>query len=162
MNTIQKIMLGVAGLSLSAVVQAAGYGIVDLEKVVESSQYLKQQNASLEQSIKPQTTKLEQIGKEIEALQKSAQVKGANVQQINTQYQAKMTEFQTIQQGVQSRVQTTIQNTNKTFDARVKQVAEQLRQESSLDMILSKNAALAFDSKYDLTAKMIQKVNAIK
>ena len=73
-----------------------------------------------------------------------------------------MTEFQTIQQGVQSRVQTTIQNTNKTFDARVKQVAEQLRQESSLDMILSKNAALAYDSKYDLTAKMIQKVNAIK
>lgn len=162
MKTIQKLLIGVAGLSLSAIVQAAGYGVVDLQKLVESSTYLKQQNASLEQSIKPQTTKLEQLSKEIEALQKSAQAQGANVQQINTQYQAKLTEFQTIQQGVQSRVQTTIQNTNKTFDARVNQVAEQLRQESNLDMILNKNAALAFDSKYDLTAKMIQKVNAIK
>lgn len=162
MKTIQKLLIGIAGLGLSAIAQAAGYGIVDLQKLVESSTYLKQQNASLEQSIKPQTIKLEQLSKEIEALQKSAQTQGANVQQINTQYQAKLTEFQTIQQGVQSRVQTTIQNTNKTFDARVNQVAEQLRQESNLDMILNKNAALAFDSKYDLTAKMIQKVNAIK
>lgn len=162
MKNIQKLLIAVAGLSLSVMVQAADYGFVDLQKVVESSTYLKQQNASLEQAIKPQTTKLEQISKEIEALQKSAQSKGANVQQINEKYQSKMTEFQTIQQGVQSRVQTTIQNTNKTFDARVNQVAEQLRQESKLDMILNKNAALAFDPKYDLTAKMIQKVNAIK
>ncbi|NHC04027.1 OmpH family outer membrane protein [Acinetobacter sp. 187] len=157
-----KIAFALLGMGLTGLVHAAGYGFVDLEKVVEGSTYLKQQNSSLELAIKPQTTKLEQIGKEIEALQKSAQTKGANVQQINTQYQAKMTEFQTIQQSVQSRVQSTIQSTNKIFDGRVKQVAEQLRQEGSLDMVLNKNAALAFDSKYDLTAKMIQKVNAIK
>lgn len=159
---MRKITLAIATFGLAGFVHAAGYGVIDLEKLVESSTYLKQQNLSLEQSIKPQTTKLEQLGKEIEALQKSAQVKGANVQQINTQYQAKMTEFQTIQQGVQTRVQSTIQNTNKTFDGRVKQIAEQLRQESGLDLILNKNAALAFDAKNDLTAKMIQKVNALK
>lgn len=159
---MKKIALAIVTLGLTGFVHAAGYGVIDLEKLVENSTYLKQQNLSLEQSIKPQTTKLEQLGKEIEALQKSAQVKGANVQQINTQYQAKMTEFQTIQQGVQTRVQSTIQNTNKTFDGRVKQVAEQLRQESGLDLVLNKNAALAFDAKNDLTAKMIQKVNAIK
>jgi outer membrane protein len=141
---------------------AAGYGVIDLEKVVESSTYLKQQNVSLEQSIKPQTTKLEQLGKEIEVLAKSAQAENANKQQIATQYQAKMNEFQTLQQTVQSRVQTTIQNTNTVFDARVKQAAEQLRQENNLDLVLNKNAALAFDPKSDLTAKMIQKVNSIK
>ncbi|NHB57390.1 OmpH family outer membrane protein [Acinetobacter shaoyimingii] len=162
MKSIKKLTLAVAAFSLTGLVHAAGYGVIDLEKVVESSTYLKQQNASLEQSVKPQTQKLEQLGKEIETLQKSAQAKGANVQQINTQYQAKVTEFQTIQQGIQSRVQTTIQNTNKTFEGRVKQVAEQLRQESHLDLVLNKNAALAYDAKYDLTAKMIQKVNAIK
>lgn len=162
MCVMKKIALTLMGMGLTGLVHAAGYGFVDLEKVVEGSTYLKQQNASLEAAIKPQTTKLEQIGKEIETLQKNAQVKGANVQQINTQYQAKMTEFQTIQQSVQTRVQSTIQATNKTFDGRVKQVAEQLRQEGGLDMILNKNAALAFDSKYDLTAKMVQKVNLIK
>ncbi len=159
---MKKLSLAILMLGLSAVVNAAGYGVIDLEKVVESSQYLKQQNASLEASIKPQASKLEQLNKELATLQKQSQTQGANLKQIETQYQAKMTEFTTLQQSVQSRVQTTIQNTNKTFEARVKQAAEQLRQENSLDLVLNKNAALAFDSKYDLTAKMIQKVNAIK
>lgn len=150
------------GLGFAGLVQAAGFGVVDLEKVVESSTYLKQQNASLEQSVKPQTTKLEQITKDIEALKQKAQAQGANVQQINAQYQAKVNEFQTIQQGVQTKVQTTIQNTNATFETRVKQAAEQLRQEAGLDFVLNKNSALAYDAKNDLTAKMIQKVNAIK
>ena len=159
---MKKLSLAILMLGLSAVVNAAGYGVIDLEKVVESSQYLKQQNASLEASIKPQASKLEQLNKELATLQKQSQTQGANLKQIESQYQAKMTEFTTLQQSVQSRVQTTIQNTNKTFEARVKQAAEQLRQENSLDLVLNKNAALAFDSKYDLTAKMIQKVNAIK
>ncbi len=159
---MKKLSLAILMLGLSAVVNAAGYGVIDLEKVVESSQYLKQQNASLEASIKPQASKLEQLNKELAALQKQSQTQGANLKQIESQYQAKMTEFTTLQQSIQSRVQTTIQNTNKTFEARVKQAAEQLRQENSLDLVLNKNAALAFDSKYDLTAKMIQKVNAIK
>ena len=161
MKKISYALLGLI-LVLTGLTHAAGYGVVDIEKVVESSTYLKQQNASLEQSIKPQTTKLEQITKEIEALKQKAQAQGANVQQINAQYQAKVNEFQTIQQGVQTKVQSTIQSTNTAFETRVKQAAEQLRQENSLDLVLNKNSAIAFDSKYDLTAKMIQKVNAIK
>ncbi len=161
MKTMKMAVLSL-GLGFAGLVQAAGFGVVDLEKVVESSTYLKQQNASLEQSVKPQTTKLEQITKDIEALKQKAQAQGANVQQINAQYQAKVNEFQTIQQGVQTKVQTTIQNTNATFETRVKQAAEQLRQEAGLDFVLNKNSALAYDAKNDLTAKMIQKVNAIK
>ncbi|WP_296282460.1 OmpH family outer membrane protein [uncultured Acinetobacter sp.] len=161
MKTMKIAVLGL-GLGIAGLTQAAGFGVVDLEKVVESSTYLKQQNASLEQSVKPQTSKLEQITKDIEALKQKAQAQGANVQQINAQYQAKVNEFQTIQQGVQAKVQSTIQSTNATFETRVKQAAEQLRQESGLDYILNKNSALAYDAKNDITAKMIQKVNAIK
>lgn len=161
MKTMKMVVLGL-GLGFAGLTQAAGFGVVDLEKVVESSTYLKQQNASLEQSVKPQTSKLEQITKDIEALKQKAQAQGANVQQINAQYQAKVNEFQTIQQGVQAKVQSTIQSTNAAFETRVKQAAEQLRQENGLDYILNKNSALAYDAKNDLTAKMIQKVNAIK
>ncbi|MEG0481509.1 MAG: OmpH family outer membrane protein [Acinetobacter sp.] len=161
MKTMKMVVLGL-GLGIAGLTQAAGFGVVDLEKVVESSTYLKQQNASLEQSVKPQTSKLEQITKDIEALKQKAQAQGANVQQINAQYQAKVNEFQTIQQGVQAKVQSTIQSTNAAFETRVKQAAEQLRQEGGLDYILNKNSALAYDAKNDLTAKMIQKVNAIK
>ena len=156
----------VAGLVSTSVVHAAGYGVVDLEKVVENSTYLKQQNASLQQTVNPQTTKLEQLGKELEGIQQRAQqnpnLSEAEKQKMMSQYQTKLKEFNSIQQGVQTTVQSAIQVMNKTLDGRVKQVAEQLRKENSLDVVLNKNSALAYDAKYDLTDKMIQKVNVIK
>lgn len=51
---------------------------------------------------------------------------------------------------------------NSTFESRVKQAAEQLRKENNLDFILNKNSTVAYDAKYDLTDKMIQKVNSMK
>lgn len=165
MNKILKSLL-VAGLVSTSVVHAAGYGVVDLEKVVENSTYLKQQNASLQQTVNPQTTKLEQLGKELEGIQQRAQqnpnLSEAEKQKMMSQYQTKLKEFNSIQQGVQTTVQSAIQVMNKTLDGRVKQVAEQLRKENSLDVVLNKNSALAYDAKYDLTDKMIQKVNVIK
>ena len=156
----------VAGLVSTSVVHAAGYGVGDLEKVVENSTYLKQQNASLQQTVNPQTTKLEQLGKELEGIQQRAQqnpnLSEAEKQKMMTQYQTKLKEFNSIQQGVQTTVQSAIQVMNKTLDGRVKQVAEQLRKENNLDVVLNKNSALAYDAKYDLTDKMIQKVNVIK
>lgn len=165
MNKILMSML-VAGLVSTSVVHAAGYGVVDLEKVVENSTYLKQQNASLQQTVNPQTTKLEQLGKELEGIQQRAQqnpnLSEAEKQKMMTQYQTKLKEFNSIQQGLQTTVQSSIQVMNKTLDGRVKQVAEQLRKENNLDVVLNKNSALAYDAKYDLTDKMIQKVNVIK
>ncbi|KAB0653551.1 OmpH family outer membrane protein [Acinetobacter bohemicus] len=165
MNKILMSLL-VAGLASTSVVHAAGYGVVDLEKVVENSTYLKQQNASLQQTVNPQTTKLEQLGKELEGIQQRAQqnpnLSEAEKQKMMTQYQTKLKEFNSIQQGVQTTVQSAIQVMNKTLDGRVKQVAEQLRKENNLDVVLNKNSALAYDAKYDLTDKMIQKVNVIK
>ncbi|OTG64935.1 hypothetical protein B9T25_12710 [Acinetobacter sp. ANC 4470] len=165
MNKILMSMI-VAGLASTSVVHAAGYGVIDLEKVVENSTYLKQQNASLQQTVKPQTTKLEQLGKELDAIQQRAQqspnLAEAEKQKMMTQYQTKLKEFNSIQQGLQTTVQSSIQVMNKTLDGRVKQVAEQLRKENNLDVVLNKNSALAYDAKYDLTDKMIQKVNVIK
>ena len=156
----------VAGLVSTSVVHAAGYGVVDLEKVVENTTYLKQKNASLQQTVNPKTTKLEQLGKELEGIQQRAQqnpnLSEAEKQKMMTQYQTKLKEFNSIQQGVQTTVQSAIQVMNKTLDGRVKQVAEQLRKENNLDVVLNKNSALAYDAKYDLTDKMIQKVNVIK
>lgn len=81
---------------------------------------------------------------------------------MSTQYQAKFQELNQLQQSVQSNVQSSIQQIRTVFDARVKQIAEQLRKENNLNVVLNKNSALAYDAKYDLTDKMIQKVNAIK
>lgn len=165
---MNKVLTGIllVGLASSSMLHAAGYGVVDLEKVIENSTYLKQQNMSLQQSMKPQTSKLEQLGKELEAIQQRAQqnpnLAETEKQKMLTQYQAKLKEFNLIQQGLQTTVQASIQVMNKTLDGRVKQVAEQLRKENNLDIVLNRNSALAYDPKYDLTDKMVQKVNVIK
>lgn len=89
---MKKTILSLAlfGLStLATVTNAAGYGVVSLERVVENSSYLKQQNLALQQSVKPQTTKLEQLTKELETMQQRAQqttnLSDAEKQKMNTQ-----------------------------------------------------------------------------
>ncbi len=167
MKKLNALILGLGLTVASVAANAAGYGVIDLAKVVESSTYLKQQNASLNQSVKPTTTKLEQLGKELEGLQRQAQTQGQkmkedDIKKLQSQYQSKLNEFNSTQQGLQSRVQTSLQSMNTTFETRVKQAAEQLRKENNLDFVLNKNSTVAYDPKYDLTDKMIQKVNSMK
>ena len=164
-----KKMMMVMSLALASVTpltQAASMGVIDLERVVEGSTYLKQQNTIFQQKIQPQTTKIEQLSKELEALQQRAQsntkLSETEKQKMSAQYQAKLQELNQLQQSVQTNVQSSIQQIRAVFDARIKQIAEQLRRENNLDVVLNKNSALAYDAKYDLTDKMIQKVNAIK
>ena len=161
---IMAISLALA--SVAPLTQAASMGVIDLERVVEGSTYLKQQNTIFQQKIQPQTTKIEQLSKELETLQQRAQsntkLSETEKQKMSVQYQAKLQELNQLQQSVQTNVQSSIQQIRIVFDARVKQIAEQLRRENNLDVVLNKNSALAYDAKYDLTDKMIQKVNAIK
>ncbi|TXJ01264.1 MAG: OmpH family outer membrane protein [Acinetobacter sp.] len=162
MKTLTMLMLGL-GLTVSTLGNAAGLAVVDLAKVVENSTYLKQQNASLTQSIKPTSTKLEQLNKEIESLQQRAQsANQGDLQKLSAQFQAKVNEFTTTQQGLQAKVQSSIQASNNVFETRLKQAAEQLRKENNVDFILNKNTVIASDAQYDLTDKMIQKINAMK
>ena len=158
--------MSLALASVATLTQAASMGVIDLERVVEGSTYLKQQNTIFQQKIQPQTTKIEQLSKELEALQQRAQsntkLSETEKQKMSVQYQAKLQELNQLQQSVQTNVQSSIQQIRIVFDARVKQIAEQLRRENNLDVVLNKNSALAYDAKYDLTDKMIQKVNAIK
>ncbi|OIU80437.1 OmpH family outer membrane protein [Acinetobacter sp. AR2-3] len=165
---MKKMMMAMslALASVAPLTQAASMGVIDLERVVEGSTYLKQQNTAFQQKIQPQTTKIEQLSKELEALQQRAQsntkLSETEKQKMSAQYQAKLQELNQLQQSVQTNVQSSIQQIRTVFDARVKQIAEQLRRENNLDVVLNKNSALAYDAKYDLTDKMIQKVNAIK
>ncbi|RDC53967.1 OmpH family outer membrane protein [Acinetobacter sp. RIT592] len=158
--------MSLALASVAPLTQAASMGVIDLERVVEGSTYLKQQNTIFQQKIQPQTTKIEQLSKELEAWQQRAQsntkLSETEKQKMSAEYQAKLQELNQLQQSVQTNVQSSIQQIRIVFDARVKQIAEQLRRENNLDVVLNKNSALAYDAKYDLTDKMIQKVNAIK
>ncbi|MFW1754973.1 OmpH family outer membrane protein [Acinetobacter wanghuae] len=165
---MKKLMIavGMATACMASVSNAAGTGVIDLERVVENSTYLKAQNASFQQKFQPQTNRIDALTKELDALQKRAQANAklsdAEKQKMSTEYQTKLQQLNQLQQSVQSGAQTSIQQVRSVFDARVKKIAEELRTENKLDVVLNKNSALAYDARYDLTDKMIQKVNAIK
>lgn len=165
-KNMKKMMMamGIALASLTSLSHANDYGIVDLEKVVQNSTYLKQQNATLENEIKPQTAQIAQFQKDLAAIKQKGQVAKtpAEREKIAKEFEGKATQLAGVQQQVQATVQTRMQSVNKAFEGNLKRAAEQLRQENKLDVVLNKNSVLAYDAKYDLTDKMIQKVNAIK
>ncbi|WP_298141608.1 OmpH family outer membrane protein [uncultured Acinetobacter sp.] len=146
------------------IAHADDYAVVDLERVVQSSIYLKQQNTSLQNTIKPQTMQIEQLQKDLNTIQEKGQAAktAAEREKLAKDFETKAEQLAKLQQQVQNIVQNSMQNVNKTFDARLKATAEQLRLENKLDVVLNKNAVLAYEVKADLTDKMIQKVNAIK
>ena len=161
---MKKILIvALATLSVN-ITHADDYGVVDLQKVVQSSTYLKQQNVTLQNTIKPQTMQIEQLQKDLNVIQQKGQAAktAAEREKLAKDFDAKAEQLATLQQQVQNTVQSSMQNVNKTFDARLKSTAERLRIENKLDLVLNKNAVLAYEVKADLTDKMIQKVNAIK
>lgn len=151
-------------VSMSMPLYAAGYGVVDITKVAQNSVYLKQQHETLSQSMQKERAQLEQLDKELFSLQQKLQSKisDAEKQKLFTQYQEAGKKFDQQQQALQQKMQGGLQNINQVFEGRLKTVAEQLRQENKLDLVLNKNAVFAYDAKYDLTDKMLQKVNAMK
>lgn len=161
---MKKILVGcMAALTFSAV-QAADYAVVDLDKVVQSSVYLQQQEAALKKTIQPKTTQIENIKKTLASIQQKGQAAktDAEREKLYKELQTNATQATQLEKEVQIAVQNSMQTTNQTFSSRIKTVAEQLRQEQKLDLVLNKSSVLAYDVKTDLTDKMIQKVNAIK
>lgn len=81
---------------------------------------------------------------------------------MSEEFETKARKLESLQQEVQTKAQSSMQTTQKSFETRVKTAAEQLRQENKLDAVLNKTAVLASNPKDDLTDKMLQKVNAMK
>lgn len=162
---MKKLSVLLVSLMASVTSFAGGYGVVDFPKVIENSTYIKQQEASLQQSVKADTTKLDQLRKEIVSLQQKAgdsKVKPDELKRLEQQFQTKMAEYTKTQQSVQMRLQQGMRQIETTLNQRVAQVTDQLRTENKLDIILERGAVISFDKKDDLTDKVIQRLNAIK
>lgn len=164
---MKKLALLVAGLTVSVASFANQYAVVDLPKVIESSTYVKQQEASLQQSIKADSTKLEQLRKELAAMQQKAQTEAGKMKEdelkrLEQQFETKMNEFGKLQQQVQTRVQQGMGQIENTLNTRISQVTDQLRVENKFDVVLERGVVLSYDKKVDITDKVIQRLNAIK
>lgn len=152
---------------MASTLSFASYGVIDFAKVIDNNTYLKQQKESLNQTIQPIGKKLEQLSKELQALQEKAAkeqgtMKEEEKKRLEQQFQTKLTDFNKAQQELQVKIQQGTHQMNSTLDSRIVQVADQLRVEHKLDAIFERGSLVSYDKKFDLTDKMIQKLNAIK
>ena len=153
---MKKVVLGLAASLCFMTAQAADFIVIDLEKIVSSSTYLKTQN----DGFIAERTKFEKLENDLMALQTKIKETKSTTEQdkLKKEFNDKAQQLNELQQ----QIALTRQNVSKIFESQVKTVAEQLRRENKADVVLNKNSVLAYDAKYDLTDKMIQKVNAIK
>ena len=153
---MKKVVLGLAASLCVMTAQAADFIVIDLEKIVSSSTYLKTQN----DGFIAERTKFEKLENDLMALQTKIKETKSTTEQdkLKKEFNDKAQQLNELQQ----QIALTRQNVSKIFESQVKTVAEQLRRENKADVVLNKNSVLAYDAKYDLTDKMIQKVNAIK
>lgn len=166
-GNMKKVAVFVAGLMTSVASFAGGYGVVDYPKVIESSTYVKQQEVNLQNSVKADNTKLEQLRKELIALQQKTQteaknLKEADLKKLAQQYAAKAEEYAKTQHSIATKVQQGMRQIETTLNVRVLQVTDQLRSENKLDLILERGSVISYDKSSDLTDKVIQRLNAIK
>lgn len=142
---------------------AGGYAVVDVQKAMLDSNYVKTQLASRDQSTKANVDKLSRLEKEIVALQQKAEsgkLAQAELEKLSKEHSAKIEEFNKNSLEIQKNFQQTQQTIERTLFPQVEKIIEELRVANGYDLILDRKAVLVTDKKLDLTSQVTQKINA--
>lgn len=153
----------VAMTAVSTVSFAGGYGVVDVQKAMLESNYVKAQLASRDQATKANVEKLSRLEKEIVALQQKAEsgkLPQAELEKLSKEHSSKIEEFNKNSLEIQKSFQQTQQLIERTLFPQVEKIIEELRVANGYDMILDRKLVLGVDKKLDLTSQVTQKINA--
>lgn len=162
MKMMQKLMF-VAMTAVSTASFAGGYGVVDVQKAMLESNYVKAQLASRDQATKANVEKLSRLEKEIVALQQKAEsgkLPQAELEKLSKEHSSKIEEFNKNSLEIQKSFQQTQQLIERTLFPQVEKIIEELRVANGYDMILDRKLVLGVDRKLDLTSQVTQKINA--
>lgn len=153
-----------AGVSGAAGAEPIKFGIVDFQKVLETSQAGKAAQEKIQEAGKNMEAELQKLKEEIEQsrkdLQREALVMSKEVrEQKERDIRIRINDFKTLQQKYASefkaREQALIQNIQDEFFELVEKIGE----EQGYTLILEKreSAAVYFDEAYDLTEELIRR-----
>ncbi len=156
-----------AAMALSPLAYANNVAVADSQAAVLASNVAKQTIEGLNTSLKTQRDRLEQLRKEITAIQERFQKDGSvmsdkDKQALQAQAQSKLNEYNSTAEGVQRRIEEAQSNMLKSLMPKLEGIIEDLRKEGSYDVIVEKKYVIWAAATADLTKKITDRLNAAK
>jgi len=159
----------VAGLltTLAVPAFAGNVAVADSTAAIMATETAKKTFEKINNDMKPQRERLEQLRKEIAAIEEKFQ-KNASVmsdkdkRELQKQAEVKLTEFKNLADGVQKRANEVQQDMLKALIPKTEVVIEELRKAGNYDIIIEKKNVIFADPSVDLTKKITEKLNAAK
>jgi len=152
---------------LSAPVLAGNVAVADSQSAILATEVAKKTFEKLNADMKPQRDRLEQLRKDIAAIEEKFQ-KNASVmsdkdkRELQKQAEAKINEFKGLADAVQKRANEVQQDMLKKLIPKTEVVVEELRKAGNYDIIIEKKNVIFADPSVDLTKKITDKLNAAK
>lgn len=158
----------VASLVAAPVFADGKIAVADIQAAYWNTDQAQKTRTSLEAQLKPQRDRMEALKKEIKALEVKFQKDGSVMSDkdkadLQKQGEAKVSEFQSLQQQMQKKMQDAQQDLLTRMGPKLDAVVEELRKAGGYEMILDRKATIGnIDPSVDLTKKITDKLNAAK
>lgn len=145
------VCLPILAATLSAQVKV---GIVDFQEALLATADMQKQASGLEQKYKPQQERLEELSKELQAIQaKLGGVSGADALQLQAEGQSKERDAQRLSEDLQADIDFDRNQILEGGAMRMRAVLDELRAAKGLDLLLDVSSALSFNSALELTSE---------
>ncbi|HMU86467.1 MAG TPA: OmpH family outer membrane protein [Agitococcus sp.] len=146
---------------------AGNVAVADSQAAIMATEMAKKTFEKLNNDMKPQRDRLEQLRKDIAAIEEKFQ-KNASVmndkdkRDLQKQAESKLNEFKNLADAVQKRANEVQQEMLKTLIPKTEVVVEEIRKAGNYDIIIEKKNVIFADPAVDITKKITEKLNAAK
>lgn len=160
------VVMALAGFAAPAMAAELKVAVVNYEEVLWTSDAGKKWADSVNASMKPQTDKMAELKKAIDADNLKAQKDGAIMsdkekRDLDQKRGAEISQYQQIEQDAQRALNESRQNYVDHVGAKIKAIVEDMRKAGGYTLILSASQVVVYvDPAFDLTKKIIDKLNA--
>lgn len=152
---------------LTTPVFAGNVAVADSQAAIMATDMAKKTFEKLNNDMKPQRDRLEQLRKDISTIEEKFQ-KNASVmsdkdkRDLQKQAETKLAEFKNLADAVQKRANEVQQDMLKTLIPKTEDVVEEIRKAGNYDIIIEKKNVIFADPSVDITKKITDKLNAAK
>lgn len=152
---------------LTSPVFAGNVAVADSQAAIMATDMAKKTFEKLNNDMKPQRDRLEQLRKDISTIEEKFQ-KNASVmsdkdkRDLQKQAETKLAEFKNLADAVQKRANEVQQDMLKTLIPKTEDVVEEIRKAGNYDIIIEKKNVIFADPSVDITKKITDKLNAAK
>jgi len=153
-------------LGLAAAVSHAGtVAVADSQAAVMSTDYAKKTFEKLNKDLEPQRSRLEQLRKELSAIEEKFQKNGAIMSakektDMQNSARQKLDEFNNLAQALQKRAQDVQQEMVQKMLPKMEAAVEEIRQAANIDIIIERKNVIWSEPSTDITKKITEKLNA--